>query len=48
MENKSVSERYPLGKTLGYRLGQLFCTVLAGCSMALIIALTIKIIIWMF
>ncbi len=48
MKNENDSGRYPLGKTLGYRLGQMFCSVLVGCFTALVIASTIKIIFWMF
>lgn len=41
MDNKS-------NKNLGTLLGNLFCTVVAVCAMAIVIALAVKLIIWMF
>lgn len=35
-------------KTLGYRLGQAMAAVLAGCLMSIVIAFTIKFIMWLF
>ena len=35
-------------KSLGYYMGSLFAAVFSGCTMAIIIAITAKIILWMF
>lgn len=35
-------------KNLGTKLANAFCTVLALCLMALVVALTVKLIIWIF
>lgn len=34
-------------KSLGYRMGEIFATVLTACASALLIAAVIKIIIWL-
>lgn len=35
-------------KNLGTKLANAFCTILAVCLMALVIALTVKLILWIF
>lgn len=34
-------------KDLGHTLGDFFCTALVACVISLVVALTIKVIIWM-
>ena len=45
MQNKNTD--ISKNKTLGYRLGQAFAVVVSSCFMAIIIALTAKLIGWM-
>lgn len=45
MENKNVNE---MAKNIGHKMGTIFATVLELCVMAMIIALTVKFIFWLF
>ena len=44
---KDDENKRPESKDFGHTLGDFFCTALVACIISLLVALTIKVIIWM-
>ena len=44
---KDTENKQPEPKDFGRTLGDFFCTALVACVISLLVALTIKVIIWM-